>query len=64
MWKSVEGIDWKLLQEQKLNLIESTWEHKKLTYDTVEGILNLLDSLLDEAEEKGLFKYTETEEDE
>ena len=57
--KSVEGIDWNLLHEQKLRLLEviSYCDNEPL----LDGLVNLIDNMCDEAEELGLWSYPESE---
>ena len=58
--KSVDGIDWNLLHKQKLRLLEviGYCDNEPL----LDGLVNLLDSMCDEAEEMGIFTYPNEEE--
>lgn len=64
IWKTLEHVDWDLLHKQKMALITSpaTVMDPELR-EATDGLINFLDSLLDEAEDRGLFDYPETEEE-
>lgn len=53
-WISVERSDLNKLHQQKLALVNGDFGSSE-----IEGLINFLDHLLDEAEVKGLFKYPE-----
>jgi hypothetical protein len=58
------NIDWDFLYRQKLRLL-NILNNKSLTEDEkndIEGLINLLDNMGDEAEKQGLFTYPESEE--
>jgi len=65
-WKTLEGIDWDLLHKQKLALVELAMSDRLMAGECehLEGIINLLDNLGDEAERKHLFIYPENPEEE
>lgn len=52
-------IDFNMLQNQKLSLINL---NAKLRNPSIDGIVNFLDYVLDEAEKKNVFRYDETPE--
>ena len=58
-WKTLKGIDWDLLHKQKLALVELAMSDRLMAGggEHLEGIINLLDNLGDEAERKHLFIY-------
>lgn len=58
-WKSLDGVDWDMLHEQKAALVKLLFKEETLAnVEThLEGILNLLDSVMDEASERGLFVF-------
>ena len=52
MSKAIDRIDWKMLREQKGHLSDILYENGSTTSkqrDALEGILNLLDCIQDEA---------------
>ena len=63
-WKSVNGLDWKLLHKQKLELVGYQLYGTLPSKEAVDGLINFLDTLQDEAEEQGLFKFPEDTEKE
>lgn len=65
-WKTLEGIDWDLLHKQKLALVELAMSDRLIPVECehLEGVINLLDNLGDEAERRGLFVYPENPEEE
>lgn len=61
--KAIDGIDWKLLREQKITLLnvigEITHTGQPERVEHLDGIINLIDSIQDEAVETG--KVSEAE---
>ena len=60
------NIDYALLYQQRQELIEvqfGTRDKSEITDSTIEGLTNLCDGLLDEAEENGEFTFPEIKEE-
>ena len=55
-WNSVDNADFEELLTQRDGLILA-YESNSIDIDVAEGLINFLDSVLDEAEEKGLFSF-------
>lgn len=53
------SIDWPLLHEQKLTLLKISLDFDNKKRDDLNGILNLIDALQDDAEEMGIWKFPE-----
>jgi hypothetical protein len=53
------NMDWELLRDQKLLLLEATYEHPDLM-----GVVHLIDTIQDQAHEQGCDVKWLTEEDE
>ena len=67
-WKCLDKVDWDLLLQQKeelvvlhdlLNYLETSGSFisSQKQVEALEGIITLLDSLQDEAEDKGIWNY-------
>lgn len=61
MTNYAEKTDYKLLYKQKHDLLAALFEKRLTSEETVDGLLNFLDAVLDEAEENGLFEYPKCE---
>ena len=57
----VRNIDFELLYEQRKAVLSCCFSNKLIPTDVIEGIIGLLDSMLDAAEEEGYFKIPEDE---
>ena len=63
MSKALNGIDWDLLNQQKLSLLSIRKRQRKGSpeAEALSGIIHLLDALQDEAVEKGLWTFPDEE---
>jgi hypothetical protein len=50
---SIKGIDWKLLAQQKEHLCQIIYNQVKPDEEILNGLLNLIDNIQDEAEAQG-----------
>jgi len=59
MFKSLENVDWNLLHNQKLALLEILERQRAASNETetLLGIINLLDALQDDAAAIGLWEF-------
>ena len=57
----VRNIDFELLYEQRKAVLSCWFSNTLIPIDVIEGIIGLLDSMLDAAEEEGYFKIPEDE---
>ena len=58
----VRNIDFELLYEQRKAVLSWYFSNTSIPTDIIEGLIRLLDSMLDAAEEEGYFKFPEEEE--
>jgi hypothetical protein len=60
-WKCLNCVDWELLHEQSghiENMIDLMNDEDDLEQRTaLEGVLNLIDAMMDEAADKGVWQY-------
>lgn len=59
LWLDAAHIDWKLLKEQRDALIHASFSKEPLDPEIIEGLINLLDSVLDQAECQEIIERTE-----
>lgn len=59
LWLDAARIDWKLLKEQRDALINASSSKKPLDPEISEGLINFLDSVLDQAECQEIIERTE-----
>ena len=57
----VRNIDLELLYEQRKAVLSCCFSNTLIPIDVIEGIIGVLDSMLDTAEEEGYFKIPEDE---
>ena len=66
--KTIAGVDWDLLHEQKqylLGFLDEAHESARVEEEkALEGLLNLIDSLQDAADEAGLWRFPQSGGDE
>ena len=58
-------IDWPMLHQQKRTLLDLLLEYRKPTEEEaklLDGLLNLIDCIQDEAAKEGIWKFPEEEE--
>ena len=58
----VRNSDFELLYEQRKAVLSWYFSNTSIPTDIIEGLIRLLDSMLDAAEEEGYFKFPEDEE--
>lgn len=58
----VRNVDFDLLYEQRKAVLSWCFSNTSIPTDVIEGLIRLLDSMLDAAEEEGYFKFPEDEE--
>ena len=59
----VRNIDFELLYEQRKAVLSWYFSNTSIPTDIIEGLIRLLDSMLDAAEEEGYFKFPEMKND-
>lgn len=59
LWLDAARIDWKLLKEQRDALINASISKESLDPEISEGLINFLDSVLDQAECQEIIERTE-----
>lgn len=55
IWKSLSETDFSLLAEQKEALVKAMMTKEPVPEEVLDGLVNFLDAIMDEAEENHLF---------